>query len=68
MCHFDSIVSLGVELDNQAFDQLRNDLLLFSVVMLSLRSFFTIWYVEGTKLNPPKNLSSITFQFLSSNW
>ena len=32
---FDSIVSLGVELDNQAFDQLRNVLFLFSGVILS---------------------------------
>ena len=42
MCHFDSEVSLGVELDNQAFDLLGNAPLLLSVVSLSIRSFFTI--------------------------
>ena len=42
MCHFDSVVPLGVEPDNQAFDQLCNVFLLFSGVILSIRLFFTI--------------------------
>ena len=40
--NFDSVVSLGFEPDNLAFDQFWNVLLLFSDVMLSIRLFFTI--------------------------
>ena len=42
MCPFDSIVPLGVEVDVVAFYQLWVGLLLFSRVMLSIRSFITI--------------------------
>ena len=42
MCPFDSIASSGVEADSVAFDQFWNILLLFSDVMLTIRSFFTI--------------------------
>ena len=37
MCHFASVVSLGVESDNRVFV-----LLLFLGVILSIRSFFTV--------------------------
>ena len=36
------MVSLGVVLDNQGFDLSCNVLFVFSVVILSLKSFFTI--------------------------
>ena len=39
---FDSIISSGIEVDNVAFDQFLNVLLLFSGTMLSIRVFFTI--------------------------
>ena len=39
---FDSIVSLGIEVDNVSLDQFWNVLLLFSGVILSTRSLFTI--------------------------
>ena len=42
MCHFDPVVSLSVEPGNQAFDWLWDVSLLFSGVILSMRSFFTI--------------------------
>ena len=42
MCHFDSVVPLGVESDNEAFVKLRSVLPPFSGVILSMRSFFTI--------------------------
>ena len=41
MCHFDSVVSLGVESDNQAFVWLWSVSLLFSGVILGTGSFFT---------------------------
>ena len=42
MCPFDSIVSLGVEVDSVAFSQFWKVLFLFSGVMFSVRSFVTI--------------------------
>ena len=35
--HYDSMVSLGAELDSQSFDYIWNVLLLFSGVVLSIR-------------------------------
>ena len=42
MCPFDSIVSLGFQVDSLAFGQLWKFLLLFSGAVLSIRLFFTI--------------------------
>ena len=47
MCPFVSIVCLGVQLDNLAFNQFWNNLLLFSGFMFNIRSFFTIVH-KGT--------------------
>ena len=49
MCQFDSVVSLSVELDNQAFDLFRN---LFSGVVLSLDEPHNTkhWCMEDFKL------------------
>ena len=44
MCDFDSMVSLGDELDNQAFELVMGCFALFSGVILSIRSFFTIMF------------------------
>ena len=42
MCPFDSMVSSGYEVQSVAFSQFWNILLLFSDIMLSIRSFFTV--------------------------
>ena len=56
MCPFDSIVSSGVEVDKVVFYQFWNVLRLFSSVMLSIRSFFTMF--GSTSHNFPRFLPS----------
>ena len=64
MCHFDSIVSSGVEVDSVAFGQFWNVLFLFSGVMLSVGAFFTIWLSDLTSVMSDAIHALIQFAFL----
>ena len=56
MSHFDSIASSGGELESVAFGQFRNVLLLFSGVMLNVRSFFTISLFQASAFQVAEDL------------